>query len=37
MIKIMTDLPKNILGISEEGKITGNDYEVVLILSLPNS
>ena len=31
MIKIMNDLPDNVLGISAEGKITGTDYEAVLI------
>jgi hypothetical protein len=31
MIKIMNDLPSNVLGVSAEGKITGKDYETVLI------
>ena len=31
MLKIMNDLPDNVLGVSAEGKITGNDYETVLI------
>jgi hypothetical protein len=31
LLKIMNDLPDNILGISAEGKITGTDYETVLI------
>ena len=34
MLKIMNDLPKNVLGISAEGKITGTDYETVLIPAL---
>src|SRR5674476_324086 len=31
MIKIMNDFPDNVLGVSAEGKITGTDYETVLI------
>ncbi len=31
MLKIMTDLPDSILGVSAEGKITGSDYEIILI------
>jgi SpoIIAA-like len=31
MLKIMNDLPGNVLGVSAEGKITGTDYETVLI------
>jgi hypothetical protein len=31
MLKIMNDLPDNVLGVSGEGKITGKDYETVLI------
>jgi len=31
MIKIIDGLPANVLGISAEGKITGSDYETVLI------
>ncbi len=31
MLKIMNDLPDNVLGVSAEGKITGTDYENVLI------
>jgi hypothetical protein len=31
MLKIMDDLPGNVLGVSAEGKITGTDYETVLI------
>jgi hypothetical protein len=31
MLKIMSDLPGNVLGVSAEGKITGTDYETVLI------
>jgi len=31
MLKIMNDLPDNVLGVSAEGKITGTDYETVLI------
>ena len=30
MLKIMNDLPCNILGVSAEGKITGKDYETIL-------
>ena len=31
MLKLMNDLPDNVLGVSAEGKITGSDYETVLI------
>ena len=31
MLKIINDLPDNVLGVSGEGKITGKDYEAVLI------
>ena len=31
MLRIMNDLPDNVLGVSAEGKITGKDYETVLI------
>lgn len=34
MLKIINDLPANVLGISAEGKITGSDYESVLIPAL---
>jgi hypothetical protein len=34
MIKILNDLPDNVLGISAEGKITGTDYEAILIPAL---
>ena len=34
MLKIMNDLPENVLGVSAEGKITGTDYETVLIPAL---
>ena len=34
MLKIINDLPANVLGISAEGKITGSDYEKVLIPAL---
>ena len=34
MLKIMNDLPANVLGVSAEGKITGTDYESVLIPAL---
>lgn len=30
----MNDLPENVLGVSAEGKITGTDYETVLIPAL---
>jgi hypothetical protein len=31
MIKLMNDFPDNVLAVSAEGKITGKDYETVLI------
>ena len=31
MLQLMNDLPENVIGISAEGKITGKDYEDVLI------
>ena len=31
MLTIMSDLPDNVLGITAEGKITGTDYETILI------
>jgi hypothetical protein len=31
MLKIMNDLPANVLGVYAEGKITGKDYETLLI------
>jgi hypothetical protein len=31
MLTIIKDLPDNVLGVSGEGKITGKDYETVLI------
>jgi len=31
MLKIMNDFPDNVLAVSAEGKITGTDYETVLI------
>ncbi|MGA3013620.1 MAG: STAS/SEC14 domain-containing protein [Bacteroidales bacterium] len=31
MLKIINDLPANVLGVSAEGKITGTDYETILI------
>ena len=34
MLKIMNDLPGNVLGVSAEGKITGEDYETILIPAL---
>ena len=34
MLKIMNDLPENVLGVTAEGKITGTDYETVLIPAL---
>jgi len=34
MLKIMNDLPTNVLGVSGEGKITGADYENVLMPEL---
>ncbi len=34
MLKIMIDLPDSVLGVTAEGKITGTDYETVLIPAL---
>ena len=34
MVKIMKDLPENVLGISAEGKITANDYVTIIIPAL---
>lgn len=34
MLKIMNDLPDNVLGISASGKIRGTDYEAILIPAL---
>lgn len=31
MLKLMNDLPGNILGIEADGEVTGTDYETVLI------
>jgi SpoIIAA-like len=31
MLKLSEGLPENVLGVSAEGKITGTDYETVLI------
>lgn len=31
MLKIIKDLPENVLGIEAEGEVTGSDYETVLI------
>ena len=31
MLTIMNDLPDNVLGVTAEGKITGTDYESVII------
>lgn len=31
MIKVINDLPDNVLGVSASGKITGADYETILI------
>ena len=31
MLTIMTDLPENVLGVTAEGKVTGSDYEIILI------
>jgi hypothetical protein len=31
MIKVLNDLPDNVVGISAEGKLTGTDYETILI------
>jgi len=34
MIKILNDLPGNVLGFSAIGKITGTDYEAIVIPTL---
>lgn len=34
MLKNMNNLPDNVLGITAEGKITGKDYETLLIPAL---
>lgn len=34
MIKLISNLPDNVLGISAEGEITGIDYETILIPAL---
>jgi hypothetical protein len=31
MLKIMNDLPDKVIGVSAEGRITGTDYETMLI------
>ena len=31
MLKLLEGLPDNVLGVTAEGKITGTDYEIVLI------
>ena len=31
MLKLLEGLPENVLGVSAEGKITGTDYETVLM------
>ena len=31
MLKLLEGLPDNVLGVSAEGKVTGTDYETVLI------
>ncbi len=31
MLTLMNDLPKNVLGVSAEGTVTGHDYETILI------
>ena len=36
MLQLMNDLPENVIGISAEGKVTGKDYEDVLIPVLEN-
>ncbi|MFT7233124.1 MAG: hypothetical protein ACI8TA_002347, partial [Cyclobacteriaceae bacterium] len=30
MIKVMRDLPKNVLGVLASGEITGADYDTIL-------
>lgn len=37
MLKIMNNLPDNVLGVSAEGKITEKDYETVLIHAITNA
>ncbi len=34
MLKIINDLPENVLGVAAQGKITGTDYETVFIPAL---
>ena len=34
MIRILEDLPKNVLGVEASGKVTDDDYEQVLIPAL---
>ncbi len=31
MLQLIKDLPENVLGVSAEGKVTGKDYETILI------
>ncbi len=31
MIEVMTDLPSNVIGLAAKGKVTGEDYESVVI------
>ena len=31
MLKLMKDLPDNVLGVSAEGKVSGKDYKTILI------
>ncbi|MEZ4690302.1 MAG: STAS/SEC14 domain-containing protein [Ignavibacteria bacterium] len=31
MLKLMKDLPDNVIGVTGEGEITGSDYENILI------
>jgi hypothetical protein len=34
MLKLINDLPENVLGVSASGKITGAEYEAILIPAL---
>jgi hypothetical protein len=36
MIRIIDDLPDNVLGFAAEGKVTGKDYEAILMPAVEN-
>ena len=31
MLQLINDLPEKVLGVSAEGKVTGKDYETILV------